>query len=493
MTDIAIIGTGFAGLCMGIRLKQAGRDDFVIYESGDGVGGTWRDNTYPGAACDVPSHLYSFSFEQNPGWSAMFSAQPEILAYLERCADKYDLRRHIQLRTKVTEARFDEARGRWSLGLTDADSEGPPRQATHRYVVSATGGLSQPKLPDIPGLDSLAGSAFHSARWDHEVDLTGKRVAVIGTGASAIQIVPRLAKKAAQLTVFQRTPAWVLPKPDRPISPLERRLYAALPPAQRLQRTWLYWTHEARAIAFIKYPRLLASLSKLVARKLNKVIPDPELRAKLTPDYTLGCKRILISNDYYPALRRDNVEVVTQGIERIIPAGIVCADQAREFDVIVLCTGFKAAEDVVSYAIYGLEGQALDEVWRGGAEAYLGTSISGFPNLSLLVGPNTGLGHNSMIFMIESQVNHAMSCVETLSERDLCYVDVRPEVQDRFNRRLQARMGDTVWQAGCDSWYLASGGKNTTLWPGFTVEFRARTRRIKLEDYRLVHAAGPNA
>lgn len=478
---IAIIGTGFAGLGMGIRLKRAGIDNFTIFEMASGVGGTWRDNTYPGAACDVQSHLYSFSFEPNPDWSSMFGKQAEILAYLERCADKYDLRRHIQFDTAVDGAVFDEDAGEWTLQLSTG--------LTHRahVVVSGTGGLSRPQLPSIRGLDEFRGTMFHSARWDHDCDLEGKTVAVIGTGASAIQIVPQVAKRAKQLCMFQRTPAYVMPKPDRPISERERNVFRTMPIVQKLARLRLYVSLELRAIAFVGYPKLMEPLGKLARKYIARAVPEPELQQKLIPDYTFGCKRILIANDFYPALRQDHVDVITDSIESIDATGIVTADGThRPVDVIILCTGFKAAEDIVPFPVRGVGGRELQTAWREGAEAYLGTTIAGFPNLGLLVGPNTGLGHSSMVFMIESQINYMMSMIRTLRRKRLRYVDVKDGVQAKFNRSLQSRMAGTVWQSGCNSWYQTSDGKNTTLWPGFTVEFRARTLRMRTRDYELV-------
>jgi cation diffusion facilitator CzcD-associated flavoprotein CzcO len=481
--EVAIVGTGFGGLGMAIKLKKAGMTSFVLFEKAGSVGGTWRDNTYPGAACDVQSHLYSFSFEPNPRWSHQFARQEEILAYLEYCTDRYGIEPYIRFDTAVDGATFDEQEGVWTLRLSDGST------SRARVLVSATGGLSQPLYPNIDGLDSFQGDLFHSARWNHDCDLTGKRVAVIGTGASAIQIVPQVAKVAAQLDLYQRSGAWVLPKPDRPIPEREQRLYERLPLAQRLQRLKLYWRLELRAFAFVVYPRLLERFQKLAERHIANEVQDPELRDKLTPSYTLGCKRVLMANDYYPALQRDNVEVVTSGIDAITPRGIRTADGAEHgYDVIILCTGFKAAEDVVPYEIRGVDGVSLDDAWAAGAEAYLGTNVHGFPNLFMLAGPNTGLGHSSMVFMLESQINLVMSCLRTMRRRTLRYMDVRPDVQDRFNRAVQRRMSRTIWSSGCTSWYQTSDGKITTLWPGFTAEFRMRTLRVNPRHYNCAPA-----
>lgn len=484
IADVAIVGTGFAGLCMAIRLIKAGETSFVVYEAAGSVGGTWRDNTYPGAACDVQSHLYSFSFEPNPHWSSMYARQAEILAYLEYCTDRYGVEPFIRFNTAVEGASFDADAGLWTLRLSDGTT------ARARSVVSATGGLSRPRYPDIAGLESFAGDMFHSARWDHGCDTRGKRVAVIGTGASAIQIVPQMAESARRVHVFQRSAAWVLPKDDRPISSREQGWFARLPITQRLWRLRQYWSLEARALAFVAYPRAMQYIQRLAEKHLARAVPDPALRAKLTPDYTLGCKRILLANDYYPALQRDHVEVVTDAIEGVTPAGVRTADgEEREVDVIVLCTGFRAADDLAPFEITGLDGRDLGESWRDGAEAYLGTAISGFPNLFTLVGPNTGLGHSSMVFMIESQVNYVMSALRSMRRHKLRYIDLRPDVQSRFNQALQSRMAGTVWSSGCSSWYQAENGKITTLWPGFTAEFRLRTLRARMADYRCVFDA----
>lgn len=480
--SIVIAGAGFAGLAMGIRLKQAGIDDFAILEQAGAIGGTWRDNDYPGAACDVESHLYSFSFEPNPNWTREFSPQREILAYLENCADKYGLRRHIRLGTTVARASFDDREGVWNV----EPREGPSMKA--RVFISACGGLSRAAYPEILGLESFAGKAMHSSRWDHAYPIDGKRVAIIGTGASAIQIVPAIAPRVARLHVFQRTPPWILPKPDAEISGQKRVLFGRLPLVQRLIRAGIYSRRELLALGFFWEPRLMGLMRSLALRHLARSVSDPELRRKLTPEYMVGCKRILPTNDFYPALERENVELVTDGIRAIHAGGIVTNDGVeRSVDAIVLATGFRAAEDVAPFEIRGRDGRDLNDVWRDGAEAYLGTTIATFPNAFMIVGPNTGLGHSSMVFMIESQVTYILSIVQAMRARGLKSVDLRRDVQRRYNARLQARLAKTVWnRGGCTSWYLTRSGKNTTLWPGFTFEFRARTRRFDPRDYDLV-------
>ncbi|MCA9679593.1 MAG: NAD(P)/FAD-dependent oxidoreductase [Kofleriaceae bacterium] len=479
---IVIVGAGFGGLGMAIKLKEAGFDDFTILDKDDGVGGTWRANHYPGAQCDVPSHLYSFSFEPNPRWSRTFPLQPELLAYLEHCADKYDLRRHLVTGAEVVGARFDEATGTWEVEVRDG------RRWTARAVVAATGGLSRPKLPELPGRDDFRGPWFHSARWDHDVDLRGKTVAVIGTGASAIQVVPNIVDDVGRLLVFQRTPPWIVPHTDRPIGAREQALFARLPVTQKLARWSTYWQLEWRALAFTRATWMLKAAERLVARHLAAQVADPALRARLRPTYSLGCKRVLISDLYYPALQRPNCELVSDGIAAITPTGIRTVDgQERAVDVIVYCTGFAAADDVAPYPVYGRGGRRLDLEWRDGAEAFLGTTVSGFPNMFTIVGPNTGLGHSSMVFMIESQVAYVMDALAQLRARRWKYVDVRPEAQDVFNQRLQTRLDRTVWNTGgCASWYRAANGKNVTLWPGFTAEYRLRTRRFDPAPYECV-------
>jgi cation diffusion facilitator CzcD-associated flavoprotein CzcO len=479
--SVLIVGAGFAGLGMAIRLKQAGIDDFVVLEAADGVGGTWRANHYPGCACDVQSHLYSFSFEPWPRWTRDFAPQKEILEYLEHCTDRYGIRPHIRFGSRVSKGRFDERAGEWELSTTDG------RTFRARVVVSGTGPLSRPQQPDIPGLSSFEGKTFHSARWDDTFPLAGKSVAVIGTGASAIQIVPAIAPEVGKLFVYQRTPPWVMPKPDGPIPAWKQRLFARSSVFQKAARARIYWTRELLALGFVVEPRILGLAEGFGRSYLARKVADPALRARLTPTYRLGCKRVLPSNDYLPALQRDNVELVTDGIREVRPHGIVTKDGTeRAVDAIVLATGFEAAEQVAPFEVRGRDGRELDEVWRDGAEAYLGTTISGFPNLFLLIGPNTGLGHSSMIFMIESQVAYVLDAIRTMRARGLKLVNLEPEAQKRYNARIQKRLEGTVWSSGCMSWYLTRTGKNTTIWPGFTFEFRLKTRKWDAESYEQV-------
>jgi cation diffusion facilitator CzcD-associated flavoprotein CzcO len=481
--DVVIIGTGFAGLGMAIKLKAAGEDDFVVLEQSGAVGGTWRENTYPGCTCDVQSHLYSFSFEPNPKWSRMFARQPEIREYLEHCTDKYRVRPHIRFNSAVSAARFDEREGLWQVEVG-----GGEEVYTARVVVAGFGPLSRPEYPDIDGIESFAGKFFHSAEWDSDYNLNDKRVAVVGTGASAIQFVPRIAKQVGHLYLFQRTPPWVLPKPDRPTTRLERRLFKRFPALQQAYRKWIYWRLETRVLGFTWHPKVM-KVAELVGRfHIKRSIKDPELRRAVTPDYTIGCKRILISNDYYPALARENVSLVTGGVARVTERGVISHDGTEhEVDAIIYGTGFKVHNPLGPMSIRGRGGVDLAEHWREhGLEAYLGTAVAGFPNLFILVGPNTGLGHNSIIYMIESQVHYVIEAIRAMRERELAFVDVKPGVQARFNDQLQAQLDGSVWSSGCASWYLDASGKNRTLWPGFTFKFRQATEEFRSEDYELV-------
>lgn len=479
--ETIIVGSGFSGLGMAIQLKKAGRDSFVILEKAGGVGGTWRENRYPGCACDVPSHLYSFSFEPHPGWSRMFAPQEEILSYLEHCAKKYELGPHIRFHSQVERAFLDEGSGLWHVQLRGGEV------LRARHLVLGIGALHRPAHPEIEGLDSFTGKAFHSAEWDNEYDLRGKRVAVIGTGASAIQFVPRIAPKVERLYLFQRTPPWVLPKPDRAMKEWERKLFGLAPLSQRLYRYWIYWLMEMRAFGFNIDPRVMRLVAALGRRHIRKQIRNPRLRELVTPSYTPGCKRILMADDYYPTLERPNVEVVTDGIAHMSERGVVTKDGVeRPVDAVVYGTGFRVTELLTHMQIRGLGGIDINDAWKGGVEAYLGTTVSGFPNLYLLMGPNTGLGHNSMVFMIEAQIDYVLGCMRVMDEERARFADVKPNVQKAFNERIRSRLTRTVWASGCHSWYLDAEGRNSTTWPGFTFEFWLRTRRVNANDYELL-------
>ncbi len=476
---VAIVGSGFSGLAMGAALRDAGIEDFAILERADDLGGTWRDNTYPGCACDVPSLLYSYSFAQNPGWSRSFSPQPEIWAYLREFAERRGLVARIRFGHEVLRSAWDEDESRWRVETAGGT-------LTADVLVSATGGLSEPSVPALAGLESFTGPTFHSARWDHDHDLAGERVAVIGTGASAIQFVPQIQPRAAQVHLFQRTAPWVVPRRDRALSDLEHRLYARVPWLQSAMRGAIFWGRETFALGLM-HPRIMRAQQRLVIGHLHRQVPDPALRAKLTPDYVMGCKRILVSDDYYPSLRRDNVEVVTDGIAEVRPRSILTTDGTeREVDAIIFGTGFQVTEMPAARRIVGRDGRSLGEVWDGSARAYKGSAVAGFPNLFLLTGPNTGSGHNSIVFFIESQVRYVMGALRAMDERGAGVVEVRPEAQAAYNREIDARMPGTVWSAGgCRSWYLDRTGRNSTLWPGFSYPFRRRTRRFDPERYTL--------
>jgi len=481
-TSIAIIGTGFAGIGMAIRLKQAGIHDFLIFERGDDVGGTWRDNFYPGAACDVQSHLYSFSFAPNPDWSRQFAPQEEILDYLKRCADSFDLRSHMHFNSPLIEGRYDEATGLWHAKTERGDT------LEARAVITGCGAFNKPVLPDVKGLSEFQGALLHTARWDKQADLRGKRIAVIGTGASAVQVVPALAEDAAQLTLFQRTPPWIMPKPNPAYTPEQKQRFRTQPLSQKAERARIYAKNELFATGFVLNPKIMKPGETFALSYLARKVKDPELRAKLTPKYTIGCKRVLLSSEYLPTLTRANVEVVTEGISEVRAHAVVTRD-GREFpvDAIVCATGFQVSENAAPFPIYGRNGRELNDSWRAsGAEAYKGTTVKGFPNAFIIMGPNTGLGHSSMVLMIEAQINYTLQAIQLMRSERLKSIEVRPEVQVRFNAWLQKRMSKTVWQrGGCQSYYSTASGKNTTLWPGFTFEFIAQTRKFDLDSYLI--------
>jgi cation diffusion facilitator CzcD-associated flavoprotein CzcO len=476
-----IIGAGFAGICTAIQLKKEGFNNFIILERGSHLGGTWRDNNYPGAACDVESHLYSFSFEQNPNWSRVFGPQQEILNYMDHCVEKYGLNPYIQLNTTVERLVFDEAQGVWQVVCNNG------KTYFAQSVISCSGGLSQPALPDIKGRDDFKGTMFHSAQWDHSYDLKGKTVAVIGTGASAIQIVPAIAPVVKELQLYQRTPPWIMPKMDGDISAFRRSMYNTLPFMRNFYRWRLYWFHELAAYGFTRHPALLKFASKIAARFLKQNVKDEALRRKLTPTYTMGCKRVLLTNDYYPAVQRKNVHLITEHIDEINATGIKTKDGIQHIpDAIVFATGFYAAEGVVVFDVRGKNGMSLNEAWKDGAEAYLGTSVAGFPNLFMVVGPNTGLGHSSMILMIEAQVHYILEAIKLMKKENFKSVDVKKETQTSFNTDLQQKLNKTVWQSGgCVSWYQTKTGKNVTLWPDYTFRFMRRTKKFEVEKYEI--------
>jgi cation diffusion facilitator CzcD-associated flavoprotein CzcO len=479
---IAIIGAGFAGIGTAIRLLQAGIRSFTIFERAGEIGGTWRDNTYPGAACDVPSHVYSLSFEQRPDWTRKFSESQEIQRYLLDLVEKWRLRSHLRLNTEIVEARFDEDAGGWALTTDGGET------FAARVVVSGMGGLVDPALPDIKGIQTFAGEIFHTARWNHGCDLAGRRVAVIGTGASAVQVVPAIAREVAQLQVYQRTPAWVVPKFDKVYSEGARWRLARIPLWLRFHRQLKYWLSELIGpMIFLDSKRLSAIAETGSLSHLRAQVKDPELRARLRPSFQFGCKRILISDDYWASFERENVELVTDPIEEIEATGIRTKDgRVREADVIVLATGFALGLASAPFPVTGRGGRTLDEDWRHGAVAYKGMTVSGFPNWFILMGPNTGPGHTSVLVFTEAQIAHALQAIRALRDQGLKYVDIRRDVQDRFNERIQGRMKHMAWSSGCNSWYLSEDGSNHALYPGFAAEYALRARRFRRSEYEVV-------
>jgi len=472
-----IIGTGFSGLGVAIRMKQEGDDDFVLLERASGIGGTWRDNTYPGCRCDVPSHLYSFSFAPNPNWSSTFSPQDEILDYLHDTAEQHGVIPHICFDHELVSADWDEDARIWRLDTSQGE-------VTADVLISAPGPLSEPSVPDLAGLERFEGTTFHSARWDHEHDLTGERVAVIGTGASAIQFVPRIQPRVSKLHVFQRTAPWVMPHPNRPMTGVERALYRVLPAAQLAMRAGIYWARETFVLGF-RRRRMSKLVERIALRHLREQVADPDLRAKLTPHYSIGCKRILPTDEWYSALVQPNVEVVTDGIREVREHSIVLDDGSeREVDTIIFGTGFHVTDLPIAERIRGREGRTLAETWDGSPSAYKGTTVAGYPNLFFMVGPNTGLGHTSIVFMIESQIAYILGALRAMRCEGLDVVDVRPDAQAAYNAELDRMTEGTVWvPGGCDSYYIDGRGHNATLWPTYTWPFRQRLREFDLAAY----------
>ena len=477
---VAIIGAGFAGIGAAIQLINAGIDSFTIFERADEIGGTWRDNTYPGCACDVPSHVYSLSFEQNPNWSRRYAPSQEIQEYLLSVVDKWKLREHMRLNTEIVEARFDEEFGTWTLTTDGGDT------FTARMVISGIGGLVDPSYPDIEGMGDFEGDVMHTARWNHEVDLGGKRVAVIGTGASAVQVVPTVASMVAMLSVFQRTPAWVVPKLDRLYPRWLRRFLGRFPFFLRASRLVKYWLSELRGPIVFLDSKILANIGTRVSMwNLRQQVRDPELQKKLTPDFQFGCKRVLVSDDYWATFERENVDLVTDPIKGIERTGIRTWDGAlHEADVIVLATGFKLGLATAPFPVIGLGGRTLDDAWEHGAVAYKGMTVAGFPNWFIMMGPNTGPGHTSVLVYTEAQISHALQAIKKILAEKLKYIDVRQEVQDRYNDGIQKRMKRMVW-SGCKSWYLAEDGTNHSLYPGFAAEYVLRSRTLRPRDYEI--------
>jgi cation diffusion facilitator CzcD-associated flavoprotein CzcO len=480
---VAVIGAGFGGVAVGAALGRAGTDYVILERSGE-VGGTWRDNTYPGCRCDIPSHLYSLSFAPTPEWSHTYSAQPEILAYLRQTADRLGVRGRVRLGHEVLGARWDPAACRWLL-----DTSGGPFSAD--VLISANGPLAEPAVPDLPGLDDFGGPVFHTARWDAGASLDGLRVGVIGTGASAIQVVPAIAPRVASLSVFQRTPAWVLPHTDRPIRSWERAVYRRVPAAQRAVRSAVYWQRELVASAMVKDPRRMALIAMMAKRHLERQVPDQALREKLTPRYTPGCKRMVPSNDFYPALLQPHVELVTEPVERLTGRGLVAGGRTHELDALILATGFHVTDNPIMARIQGADGRRLADIWAaGGPKAFLATTVAGFPNLFLVNGPNSGIGHTSLLVMTEAQLPYITGAISAMDDRGIAALDLRADVQQRYNDWLDGKLSKTVWNTGgCQSWYLHAHGRNSALWPDYTWRFRRLLGQFDLRPYHQLSTA----
>jgi cation diffusion facilitator CzcD-associated flavoprotein CzcO len=484
--DVLIVGAGFSGIGMGIQLRKAGIGSFLILEKSPEVGGTWWENTYPGCACDIPSHLYSFSFEPSPDWSRMYPGRPEIHEYLKGCVAKHDLQRHIRFRTKLCEAVWDEAGAVWRVATQNGS------HISARVLVSGMGALHVPRYPQIVGLDGFAGPAFHSATWDHRVELAGRNVAVIGTGASAVQFVPEIAPDVGKLQLFQRTPPWIVPRRDFAIPEKWKRRFRYFPPARWTFRQFIFCRQELLIMGFLGNQKARNKVEGIALRHMKKVIKDPVLRAALTPQYALGCKRVLVSDNFYPSLTRPNVELVTQPIVEVRERGIV-TDSANgdrtehPADVLIFGTGFRATEPLIGCRIVGRDGVEIHDAWRPRMSAYLGITASGFPNFFMLLGPNTGLGHNSVILMIEAQIRYAIQCLKLMRRRKQPIMEVRPEAQKRFVDEVYRRMQRTVWSSGgCRSWYQDQNtGEVTTLWPASVLAYLRRTRSLDASDYLL--------
>ena len=480
--EVAIAGAGFGGLCMAIKLLEAGIKDFVVLEKGSEVGGTWRDNHYPGAACDVQSHMYSYSFETKPDWTKRYAPWSEIQQYILDVTAKYGLRPYINFKQEVVSAVFNEGAGRWVIKTASGQT------IMARHWVLASGPLHVPAMPNIKGLNEFKGKVMHSAQWDHSYDLTGKTVLSIGTGGSAIQYVPEIAGKVKQLHVFQRTAAWVIPRDERSYSAFSKWVFKALPFTRTLHRWRCYWTNESRVWP-IFHPALAKVGEFLIKQFIAYQVEDKALAKKLTPDYTLGCKRVLISNKWFPTFNRKNVELVTDDIREITPNGIVTKDgKERQADCIILGTGFVTDPRIYmkSFELKGRKGHTLAEDWKDSPTSYLGITTANYPNMYQLVGPHTGLGHNSIIFMIEAQVDYVVQCLKLVKDKGVDYLDVKPEAQQRFLADVTEHLQGTVWNSGCRSWYQTADGINFAIWPKSTWRYWLETRHVNAGDYEWV-------
>lgn len=489
--DTLVVGAGFTGLGSAIKLRQAGVEDIIIVERGDTVGGTWRDNTYPGVACDIPSLLYSFSFVKNPSWSRTYPKGAEIRAHIHDLTDQHGLRPLIKFNTDVTGLSFDENVGIWTVTTKQR------KRFRARTVVLASGPLADHKLPEIRGIDTYQGHKIHSAAWDHDYDVTGKRVGVVGTGASAVQIIPELVKTAEFVKVFQRTPGWVLPRLDIPMPTAVQELFAKVPATQEIARQALFWGHEASAAALVWDTPMSRLVARLGKAHLRRQVKDRWMRRQLTPDFMPGCKRMLVSSDYYPALQRDNCKLIDWPIATLSPVGIRTSDGVEHhLDAIVFATGYDVHLSGPPFPVTGLGGRSLQQEWAGHAEAYKSVSAHGFPNLFFMTGPNSGPGHNSLLVFVEGQIDYAVAGITTILGKNLRYLDVRADAQRRYNTRIQQRLTTTTWMSGCTSWYLTADGFNASMYPGFATQYRRQMREIQLDDYDAAHAgseSGPVA
>ena len=483
--DVLIVGSGFGGLCMAIKLAETGNHNFALLEKASEVGGTWRENSYPGAACDVQSHMYSFSFAPKTDWKQRYGGHEEIQQYILDVTEQYRLRRFITFHREVTGMHFDENQALWTVTTAQGESY------VARHVVLASGPLHVPQIPTFPGQEKFQGKIFHSAQWDHDYDLSGKKVLSLGTGGSAIQYAPEIADKVAQLTILQRTPAWLIPRDTRSYAEWEKNLFAKVPFLRWLHRARLYWSNESRVWPLF-FPRFARGLQKLAEFFVKTQVKNPKIIRQLTPDYTIGCKRILISNKWLPMFNRDNVELVSAGIKELREHSVILSDDREiELDCLILGTGFITDPRIYmkNFPCIGLDGRDLRDDWKDGAEAYYGTTVHGYPNFYQLVGPNTGLGHNSIIFMAECQVHYVMECIKALNKKHADYLNVKAHAQRMFNEKLQSRFKGTVWSSGCSSWYQQAGGKNVMLWPSSTGRFWLETRWVHADSYDFVKCA----
>jgi cation diffusion facilitator CzcD-associated flavoprotein CzcO len=490
--DVLIVGAGFSGIGMGIKLLEAGMKNFLIIEKSDDLGGTWYENRYPGCACDVPAHLYSFSFERNPNWTRMFAGQQEIWQYLKSCVQRHGLAPYIRFNTRFCEAAWDEAAAQWHISVSNIPPGNGDKDESlgirARVLISGMGALHVPHYPEIPGIERFAGPAFHSATWRSDVDLAGKTVAVVGTGASAIQFIPHIAPRAGTLYIFQRTPPWIVPRLDFGFTEKARARFRRIPALTWAFRKFLFCALEWRVLSFLGDRVVRGYLERIARRHLERSIKEPKLRAALTPRYQIGCKRILLSDDFYPTFKRPNVELVTEKIAEVREHSVVTQDGAdRPVDVLIYGTGFHVTEQFIGMKLIGRNGLEIHDAWRNGLSAYLGVTVSGFPNFFMLLGPNTGLGHNSVVLMIEAQVRYVINCLKLMGKKNISAMEVRAESQKHFAANLRDHMARTVWQSGgCHSWYQdVRTGENTTLWPASVIQYFRATHSVSLSEYDL--------